>query len=152
MECNLDEFLITSLGVPRKKIKHHSGKGKVLLALRKNHGKIGIVDEDPDSSQPNDIKEYKEIDQTKNLKLLERKGNEVFLIIISKYLEDWIVNRANINKIELKKYGYENNPKSLHNIPHIENHPKFKEFLNELILVDEEMKTLKNWLNKYKKY
>jgi len=51
VECDPDEFLVKSMGFPKKKIKHESGKGNVLRKLNKDPMTIGMIDEDPDSRQ-----------------------------------------------------------------------------------------------------
>lgn len=38
------------------------------------------------------------------------------------------------------------NPKKLHDIPHIERNRIFQKFLNELISRDEEINTIKQWI------
>lgn len=150
VECYLDEYLIRSLGFPKKHIKHQSGKGKVIRSLRKLQGKIGIIDEDPDSSQPSDLKNYDNIQQTENLRLLKKKTSKnQYLIVISPYLEGWIVKRANHNQIDMNKYGLESDARSLHNIPHIEEKTNFQNFLRQLISIDEEIKVLHEWVSKY---
>lgn len=150
VECYLDEYLIRSLGFSKKQIKHQSGKGKVIKSLRRLQGKIGIIDEDPDSSQPNDLKNYAIILQTENLKLLKRKTNKnQFLILISPYLESWIIKRAIHNQIDLNDYGLESDAMLLHNVPHIEERTNFQNFLKNLANEDEEIEVLKNWLSKY---
>ena len=150
VECYLDEYLIRSLGFPKKLIKHQSGKGKVIRSLLRLQGKIGIIDEDPDSIQPPELKNYDVILETENLRLLERKSSKnQYLIVISPTLEGWIVKRAIHNRIDLNDYGLESDANSLHNIPHIEEKINFRNFLNYLVNKDEEIDILKSWLSKY---
>lgn len=150
VECYLDEYLIKSLGFSKRQIKHQSGKCKVIRSLLRLQGKIGIIDEDPDSIQPPELKNYDVILETENLKLLERKSSKnQYLIVISPYLEGWIVKRAIHNRIDLNDYGLESDAISLHNIPHIEEKLKFRTFLSHLITNDEEIDTLKSWISKY---
>ena len=150
VECYLDEYLIRSLGFSKKQIRHKHGKGRVIKSIYKLQGKIGVIDEDPDSSQPNELKNYNEILQTENLKLLRRKTcKNQHLIVISPYLEDWILKRALHNQINLDDYGLESDAKSIHNIPHIEEKTNFQNFLSNLVDKDEEIGILHKWLSKY---
>lgn len=149
VECNLDEYFIKSLGFSRRNVKHLANKGRVIRSLRKFDGNIGVVDEDPQSSQPKDLDNYVKISQTENLKLLQRNDESAtHLIIISEYLEDWIVKRAIFNEINMEKYRLNPSARSLHT-PHIEEKHNFQQFLKKLIEIDEEIKTLKTWLANY---
>ncbi len=148
MECYLDGYVIESLGFSPAIIRHQSGKGRVLKLLRKKFGKIGIVDEDPESSQPRDLENYAVVKKSGNLTFLERtEDKEIKLIRISKYLEDWILKRSLVNNMNINAYGFPNNPKKLHEIPHIERLPNFQNFLRELIQIDNEFALLKDWIN-----
>jgi len=150
VECYLDEYLIRSLGFPKRLIKHQSGKGKVLRSLHRLQGKIGIIDEDPDSLQPPELMHYDVMVASENLKLFRRRSsNEQYLIVISPYLEGWIIRRATYNHINLNEYGLESDANSLHNIPHIEEKLNFRRFLSHLINNDEEIELLKTWLSEY---
>ncbi len=148
VECNLDTYLVKSLGFSRKKINHQVGKGNVVRSLRRFPGNKGIIDEDPGRNQPDDLKNYVEIITKGNIKLLKRKNLETTkLVIISDYLEDLIVKRAQQNQINLKEYGLKPDPIYLHDIPHLEKKTNFQKLLNRLIEIDEEIKILKSWLS-----
>lgn len=146
VECYLDEYLVKLLGLPKRLIKHQHGKGKVMKFLRE-YGSIGIVDEDPYSAQPKDLCYYEEIENSENIKLLQRKGDQSkHLIVISDNMEDWIAKRAKINNISMKEYGLPSDPDRMHNIPHIERKREFKAFLQNLVNIDDEIILLKTWL------
>lgn len=147
VECDPDEFLVKSVGFPRKLIKHESGKGKVLGIINKKQA-IGIIDEDPDSSQPREMKKYIEKEAMGAIKLLIRKDDDGKRIIqISPYLEQWLLHRARQNGISAKDFGLPDDPKEMHDITHIERNINFQKFLSELIKIDDEIKTIRKWIN-----
>jgi hypothetical protein len=148
VECNLDEFFIKNIGFSKKKIKHESGKGDVLRIVNKKNNVIGMIDEDPGKSQPVEMKLYKEKETINTAKLFERKDdNGKKVIQLSPYLEHWLLNRARKNHISPNDFGLPEDPIELHDITHIERRINFQNFLNEIIKVDEEIKTVKKWIN-----
>ena len=147
VECYTDIFLIKSLGFSKKHIKHAKGKGNVLKIVKTNKKSVGIIDEDPQSRGYSEIINYKEIDKKSTIKLLVRKNDKTKrLIQISPYLEDWLFNRAKQDNISLMGYNLPNNPRDIHD-PHIERNKNFQKFLLRLIKKDDEIKTLKKWIN-----
>jgi len=71
-----DKALVADMGFPGKQIKIGRDKGKVLESVRKGQAIIGIIDEDPDSGQPSDLrKNYIEKDSKRTIKLLARKDD-----------------------------------------------------------------------------
>lgn len=147
IECYTDEFLVKSIGFPRRQIKHEGGKGKVMEIVKKKDMTVGIIDEDPYSDQPSDLENYIEKDTRSTVKLLIRKDdNSKRLIQISPYLEHWLLDRARQNRISPKDFGLPNDPKELHSIPHVERNRNFHSFLNKLIEADDEIDTLKKWI------
>lgn len=52
VECFSDELLIRTMGFSKKNIKHRSGKSKIFDWMKERSNSIGIVDEDPRSTQP----------------------------------------------------------------------------------------------------
>ena len=147
IECNNDEFLIKSFGFSRKEISHQRCKGEVIKKVGKLSAAIGIIDEDPQSIQPGDLKKYKVIRAQGDLKLFTgRNDKSKKIILISPYLEHWIINRTKSNKINVKYYNLPVNPKKLHDIPHLERNKGFQKLLRELIESDVEFKCLKNWI------
>ncbi|MBU4220745.1 MAG: hypothetical protein KKA10_03840 [Euryarchaeota archaeon] len=148
VECNLDEFFIKNIGFSKKKIKHESGKGDVLRIVNKKNNVIGMIDEDPGKSQPVEMKQYKEKETMHTAKLFERKDdNGKKVIQLSPYLEHWLLHRARKNRISPNDFGLPEDPIEFHDITHIERKINFQKFLNELIQVDEEISTIKKWIN-----
>lgn len=147
VECYTDEFLVKSIGFPRRQIKHEGGKGKVMEIVKKKDMTVGIIDEDPYSDQPSDLENYIEKDTRSTVKLLIRKDDaSKRLIQISPYLEHWLVDRARQNRISPNDFGLPGDPKELHSIPHVERNKNFRRFLKKLIEADDEIDTLKKWI------
>jgi len=147
IECDPDEYVVKSLGFPKKSIKHEGGKGKVLGVVRKQEKCIGIIDEDPQTHQPPEMNNYVLRESKQTIKLFVRRNNQSTRIIqISPFLEHWLINRAKQNKISLTTYNLPDNPKKLHDIPHVERNRNFQKFVTELINADEEMKIIKQWI------
>lgn len=148
LECDPDEFLILRLGFPRKKVKHAAGKGKVLELVRKCEIAIGIIDEDPQSFRYRDLDNYDIKDTGKSLTLLSRKeDSHKKLIQVSEYLEHWLISRAKANQIDLREYGLPDDPRKLHDMPHVERNRDFQKFIDRLIEADSEAKKLKKWIS-----
>lgn len=143
-----DKALVADMGFPRKQIKIGSCKGKVLEIVKKNQATIGIIDEDPDSGQPLDLRKYIEKDSRHTIKLLTRKDDDSKrLIQISPRLEDWLYSRAIKNQISPRSFGLPKYPEDLHKILRVDNKENFHRFLNKLIEADDEINTLKNWIS-----
>jgi len=143
-----DKALVADMGFPGKQIKIGSCKGKVLEIVKKNQAAIGIIDEDPCSGQPWDLRNYIEKDRRHTIKLLARKDDDSKrLIQISPRLEDWLYSRAGQNRISLKDFGLPKYPEDLHNILRVDKKENFHSFLKELIKVDGEIGTLKKWIS-----
>ena len=145
LECNMDQMLIKSLGFSRKQISHQRCKGEVVKQVGRSQGGIGIIDEDPGSPPPDEMKNYSKNQSKGTIKLFtnsnDKKKN---LVQISPYLEHWLLERAKINKIRPEKsWG---DPRKLHGLTRLEKNKKFQEFLNDLIAVDTETQTLKKWI------
>ena len=146
VECNPDEFLVKLLGFFQ--IKHAGGKGKVLEKVKKNYGSMGIIDEDPDTNQSKERKEYVEIETGSNIKLLSENNDKSRKVIeICPRLEDWILIRARQNQIFPADFDLPNDPNGLHS-PHIKRRKNFQDFMKKLADVDSDIKTLKKWLTK----
>ena len=148
VEGHSDKALVAEMGFPRKQIKIGGDKGRVVNSVRKGQAAIGIIDEDPYSVQPSDLKKYIEKDSGLTIKLLARKDDgSKRLIQISPRLEEWLYSRARQNQIFPKDFGLPGDPEGLHKIPRYDRNNNFRRFLNELIEVDDEIKTLKKWIS-----
>jgi hypothetical protein len=147
IECNPDAFVLKQLGFSGKRIKHEGGKGKVYEIVGKTSSSIGMVDEDPDSGQPADLRFYQKKDQFGSLVLMVNKMDDSKQIIqVSPYLEHWLVERAKKNGMSLGDFGLPSDSKALHDIPHLQDNPEFQRFIRELVGKDEEMNRVRDWI------
>ncbi|MFX1284722.1 MAG: hypothetical protein ACFFB5_13770 [Promethearchaeota archaeon] len=147
VECDLDFYFVQSLEIPATSIRHESGKGRVINSLRKGFGTLGMVDEDPTSTQPKDLRNYVQIDNNEDLRLMRRQDSEnIKLIIIPNYIEAWILSRSQKHNVDITTYGLPTDPVQLHDIPHVERIQNFKQFLHRLQAIDPIFDVLKEWL------
>jgi hypothetical protein len=72
-ECYPDTYLLKVFSIGRKTIKHAGTKGEVVNYTCDNPGTLGIIDEDPDSSQPKELNSYQIIETSGNLALWKRE-------------------------------------------------------------------------------
>ena len=149
VECYPDTALLRYLGVPKKQLFHESCKGEVVKRVLKSDSAIGLIDEDPTSSQPRDLSNYKQIETAEGLRLLVRNNdkNKQFIVVCPR-LEEWFIERGKSSGINPKEYGLPDNPDRLHSIPRYEIKDGFKRFLEELKEKDKGMKLLQQWVFK----
>lgn len=149
VEGNSDKLLIKTMGFPRKLIHRAGNKGNVFKKVRNLPKAVGIVDEDPNSEQPGELKQYKVVNEKGTIKLMEKKNEKAkFLIQISPRFEDWILQRAKENKINPGDFSLPKTPGELHRLTGLEKNRKFIDFLTRLINSDTEIKAMKEWITK----
>ena len=148
VECNADEMVLRNLGITRKQLFHFAGRNNVISHLKDLPGAIGVVDEDPGSSQHRDQQaSYHQVKFSEGLRLLTRQGSGgQKLIIVCPKLEDWLLDRAKSSGIKPENFGFPNDPDRLHGIPRYEQKEGFKRFLEELKEKDKGMKLLCQWI------
>ncbi|MBM4025706.1 MAG: hypothetical protein FJ280_09900 [Planctomycetes bacterium] len=147
VECYPDEAVLRALGIPRKQLLHEARKGEVFNWLKKNAGGVGIVDEDPDSAQPRDLISYQQVHAAEGLLLLVRQGGSgQRLIVVRPRLEDWLIHRACICGVDLRRYQLPDSSKELHAVPRYEQRDGFRRFLADLSGCDKGMSLLRQWV------
>jgi hypothetical protein len=147
VECYPDASLLRALGVSKKQLRHERGKGEVVKRVLKFDSAIGLIDEDPQSAQPRDLNNYKQVQSAEELRLLSRRDDKnKRLIIICPRLEDWLIERAKSSGIRPEDYGLPSDPDRLHSIPRYEQKQNFLRFLTELKERDKGMHLLRRWL------
>ncbi|WP_428657087.1 hypothetical protein [Runella sp.] len=132
LECYPDEALANSLGISIKHIDHSKGRNKVCDSLCKTVENKGLIDEDPLQVQHPIQKEWKLQSTQFKVKYFkdEKRGHKI--ICLCPDLENWIVEVAKAEKIDLKKdFRLENNAKDLHKVIHLRL-TQFKELVKEL--------------------
>jgi len=143
----MDEFLIKRLGFSRKQISHQKCKGEVIKQVSKNLKAVGMIDEDLPVGQPNELKKYTVKSSKEGIKLFQKRDDiQKKLIQISPYLEHWLLNRAKSNGINPKEFNLPGDPKKLHGLVKLERNKNFQDFMEELIDTDDEIRTLKKWI------
>lgn len=164
IECDLDKFVVRKI-VPGKRklirhgggktvfgkrelIKHGGGKTGVLDGLKRKGRAVGIVDADPHSKPPGEMKNYVRKDARDTIKLLRKEDDDSkSLIELSPDIEGWMINRAKANGISLRKYGLPDDRKEMHNILHIERDLDFRKFIKRLLqMPDDEVNALRTWI------
>jgi len=147
VECNADEAVLQGLGVSKKQLRHERCKGEVVKRVLKLDSAIGLIDEYPQSAQPRDLNNYKQLEAAEGLQLLSRRDDEnKKLIIVCPRLEDWLIHRARSSGIRPEDFGLPSDPDRLHSIPRYEQKESFCRFLEELIKRDKGMHLLRQWI------
>jgi hypothetical protein len=147
VECYPDASLLHALGVSKKQLRHERCKGEVVKRVLKFDSAIGLIDEDPQSAQPRDLNNYKQVQAAEGLRLLSRRDDKnKRLIIICPRLEDWLIQRARLSSVKPEAYRIPSDPDHLHNIPRYEQKEGFQSFLAELKKQDKGMHLLRRWL------
>lgn len=116
VECNADKTMLSSLGIQSKDICHVFSKGNVCNRLRKNRNCIGLVDEDPDSAQPQYLETLALVSDNYAVKALKDQNNQNYLIVLCPRLEDWIVKAARQAEVDLAIYNLPANGNALHKV------------------------------------
>jgi hypothetical protein len=147
VEGKSDKLLIKTMGFSKRVIHRAGNKGNVFKKVRIFSPAVGIVDEDPNSEQPGELKQYEVINKKGTIKLMGKKNdNTKFLIQISPRFEDWILRRAKENKINPGDFSLPDTPGELHRLTGLENNKKFIDFLTKVINSDSEIKAMKEWI------
>ncbi len=151
IECNPDLALVKSLiNVPRRGIVHeYKGKEEICKRLRKQDDSIGLIDEDPLSTQPSYVKEAGlEGDHSEHdLKLLYHRASNNYLVVLCPRLEEWVLKAARETGIDVRKYDLPNDAARLHRYINIKL-GKFENLLEDLRDSSSRLKTLKRLLER----
>ncbi len=129
VECKPDKALISH--IVGGEIKHLGNKSEVCKTLERTKNSIGIIDEDPHSHQPPYIKKIKFIKSEENLKLYRDENNKNKIILICPRLEEWILEIVREEKIDIRDYGFSEDPNQFHNEVNLKI-PKFQQLINKL--------------------
>jgi hypothetical protein len=113
VECNPDELLVRVLGLGRKEIVHEPNKGEVCNYLRKNNIRLAIIDEDPDSGQPNYLKDFVLKEEKFGVKKLVRNPFDKTILVIKPRLEEWVIAQCTSSHVDPRKFHLPNDAKEL---------------------------------------
>ena len=146
VECFPDEVLVRAFGIPVARILHAKGKGNVINAVIQNRASAGLIDEDPDSTQPSVLGLFRTQERNGSLILMQHRDSaDRRLVVICPRLEDWLLNRAEACSIGLHQYGLPETAEDLKR-KRYDRFPKYRGFLDQLLSSDDEFKVLKKWL------
>lgn len=136
------------MGVSKKQLRHERCKGEVVKRVNKLEKAVGLIDEDPDSTQPRDLSNYREIQNVQGLRLLIRRDdNNKRLIVICPRLEDWLLQRAKLLGIKPEDFGLPSQADRLHSIVRYDKKAGYIRFLKELKRQDKGMQLLAQWIH-----
>ena len=116
VECDPDEVLVTTLGFPPSDIRHEYGKGKACNTLQRKEGWVAMLDEDPTSAQPSYIRGLKERENTYGMRLLEDEARRNRVIFLRPRLEEWLIETARAQSVDLGRLGLSMDVRALHEI------------------------------------
>ncbi|MGD2085215.1 MAG: hypothetical protein PVH61_03430 [Candidatus Aminicenantes bacterium] len=144
-----DKLLVKTMGFAKKVIHRAGNKGNVFKKVRNLSKAVGIFDEDPNSEQPGELKQYEVINKKGTIKLMGKKNDKTkFLIQISPRFDDWILRRAKENNIKPGDFSLPDTPGELHRLTRLEKNKNFIDFLTKVINSDNEIKAMKKWIEK----
>ncbi|MBI4726602.1 hypothetical protein HY768_05180 [candidate division TA06 bacterium] len=114
VECYPDKALIMSLGLSKRKIEHEFGKSRVCNKLSKATKSLGLVDEDPETTQPSYMLNlHKHIDVPSYSVFCDKvRDNQV--IVLKPKLEGFIIKVTKEAGIKLSDYNLPDETKELH--------------------------------------
>lgn len=156
VECKPDYELVISLAsVPIKKVEHAGNKSGVLKKLVRRRGtpnyenSIGMIDEDPLSTQPPDLEKFREIEYLERYKIriLHYRWLNNRLLVLCPKLEEWIVEAAREARINLNDYGLPSDPRKLHEVINL-GIKRFRELVEDLMNQSNRVKELQAQLKK----
>ena len=135
------ELVLVLTKVSKKQVRYKDmNKTEVLKELKKKREEhiVGVVDEDPDKTQPPLLRNFEEFanDERANIRIL--RLNEAKLIILRPRFEEWILKVARNSGLDVKKYGLPEDGDKLHErlkpkrLKEQKIHKKFREFLGDL--------------------
>ena len=116
-ECWPDTLLVKAL--TRERVAHIGGKARLIKKILELKGEPckGIIDEDPGSSQPPQLRNFSEIRVLEAVKLKIYAGpKEKVIIALSPRLEEWIISAAKESGLRLTSYNLPEDPDTLHKV------------------------------------
>lgn len=116
VECKPDEVLAKSLGCNKKEIAHQPNKGEVCNLLIKSNILIAIIDEDPNSHQPNLLSKFKLIEEKFDIRKMYLRSESKTILVIKPRLEEWILKRCRLSGINPKAYYLPSNNKEFKDV------------------------------------
>jgi len=150
VECKPDAILMRNLVSIPSKVEHAGNKPLVLRKLMRNYeNSIGMIDEDPRSIQPPDIRRFREIDfsEENKFRILHHSQRNNRLVVLCPRLEEWIIEASKEAKIDLARYNLPSDPDELHEKVNIRIE-RFQRLVRKLIERSNRVKALQARLRK----
>ena len=149
VECYADEKLVGILGVGKKQIRHEGCKGNIFRKLKKESSGTGLVDQDPGSAQPGELKNYRKVEEGDGIELYIHQGTpDKRIIMMCPRLEDWLISRARAAGIKPEDFGLEKEPLALHRSGRYDRRSGYVAFIKALWEKDRGMKRLEEWVRR----
>ncbi len=112
VECNADFALVSALGFPKASIEHIFDKGRVCRRVEENEGSVGMIDEDPNASQPAYLGRLKARPDAHGVRCLQDPSGRVRIMVLCPRLEDWLLRAAKDAGVDVADFGFD--PKFMH--------------------------------------
>jgi len=118
VECDNDELLLLTLGVPRKRVQHEGNRDEVVKYILKHPAGhyMGMVDEDPNTPRSTKREQFIKRSTVSDMHV-EALGKRE-LLVLRPFLEGWLckaVHAAGGRLVKLDK-GLSDDPKELHRL------------------------------------
>ena len=129
-----DQILVRRLGIANKFIGDGKHKAGVLKKVAGKTDVLGIVDQDPETTQsrPKLMNEFQLVEKEYRVIVYFHRSSKNKLIILCPGLEGWVLKAAEASKINVADFKLPKKPSSLHNV--VNNHlSSFEKLINELI-------------------
>lgn len=151
IECKPDATLIRILAsVSKRRIDHAGNKSRVLRKLMRNYrNSIGMIDQDPYSSQPPDLQKFHEIEflEKEKIKILQHNRRNNRLIVLCPRLEEWVIEASREGNVDLNRYNLSDTPEELHDIINIRL-DKFQQLVQDLMHGSNRVRVLRTHLRR----
>jgi len=122
VECSPDRLLageaLRKLNI-RMPVRHCGGKGRVVNALTSRYrGSVGIIDEDPGSAQPRQLRLFETVreEPSAGLRILAHPRTRSHVVVLMPRLEEWLLEAAREAGVEPDRYSLPNDPSLLHSV------------------------------------
>ena len=132
VECKPDKILVIVLtNKTPDEILHFGGKSEIFRRMQRERNVIGIVDEDQSAPTHPYIRNLNLENQKYSLKLYLDKPRANKLIVICPRLEEWILEIAKQENINLSDFNLPDNPNEFHSTVNF-NITNFQKLLHKL--------------------
>jgi hypothetical protein len=148
IECLPDETLLKKLGYSKKQVEHHQGKSRVLSKIKSLRDQVGLIDEDPMSSQHPYEKSLIVEDSSHGITFRKDPNKNNKILVLQVKLEDWIISACRRSEIDIEEFGLPRTPNELHSV--LNNRiPAFARLLDALLAANNpNLLTLRAWLQR----